>query len=80
MPELRELRCNGCRQLVGFTTRTQPVPVQCLDSFCAITPPARQNEERDSFIEHLFHVEWFSPERIGKLVGLTRQGVARVLR
>lgn len=80
MGELRELRCNGCGRRVGYTTRTQPVPVQCPDIFCATTPPVRQKEERDSFIEHLFHVAGISPERIGQLVGLTRQGVARVLR
>lgn len=76
---MRELRCKGCRRLVGFTSRTQPVPVQCTDPFCALTPPASANEERDSFIQHLHDVSGETPEQIGQLVGLTRQGVARVL-
>lgn len=76
---IRELRCKGCRQCVGYTTRTQPVPVQCVDPWCALDPPARQNEERDSIIEHMVEVEGFTPERVGQLVGLSRQGVSRVL-
>ena len=74
-----ELRCNGCRRRVGYTSRTQPVPVQCTDPFCPLSPPPTQNEVRDSFIEHLAIVAKRTPERIGEVVGLTRQGVMRVL-
>lgn len=76
---LRELRCRGCRRLVGYTTRTQPVPVQCPDAFCAAEPPRRVQEERDSFLEHLVLAAGRTPESVGQLVGLTRQGVARVV-
>ena len=74
-----DLRCNGCRQKVGTTTRTQPVPVQCTDPFCPLTPPPTQNEVRDSFIDYLANVSLRTPEHIGEVVGLTRQGVMRVL-
>lgn len=77
---LRELRCKGCRRLVGYTSRPQPVPVQCTDPFCALEPPSSStNEERDSFMWHLFVAEMRSPADLGELFGLSRQGVARVL-
>ena len=76
---LLDLRCRSCGRRVGYTTRTQPVPVQCTHPFCTLDPPASQNEERDSFIEHLSTVAGVRPERLGHVVGLARQGVARVL-
>ncbi len=74
-----ELRCTGCRRLVGYTSRTQPVPVQCTDPFCTQSPAPSRNEERDSFIDYLDVVLRRTPESIGELFGLTRQGVMRVL-
>lgn len=76
---MRELRCNGCRRLLGTTTRTQAVPVQCTDPFCALSPPSSQNEERDSFIEHLAIVEQRPLVQLGESYSMTRQGVARIL-
>jgi hypothetical protein len=76
---MRELRCRGCRRRVGLTTRTQPVPVQCTDPWCAFEGLPSQHEERDSFLEHLYVVDGRTPEAIGQLVGMTRQGVARIL-
>lgn len=57
----------------------QAVPVQCTDQLCASSPAISANEERDSFMEYLTKVEDRSPESLGTLFGLTRQGVARVL-
>lgn len=77
---MRELRCDGCKRLVGFTTRPQKVPVQCTDPFCFLDGVTGPNEERDSFIEHLATAEKLPEDRIGKLFGITRQAVHRVLR
>lgn len=75
----RELRCSGCGRLLGTTTRTQAVPARCTDPLCVTAPAISANEERDSFIEYLAIVEQRSPESIGNLFNLTRQGVARIL-
>ena len=74
----RELRCGGCRRLLGTTTRPQAVPVQCLDPFCAASPLPSSNEERDSFMEHLYGAGWSLVE-LGDLFGLTRQRVGQLL-
>ncbi len=76
---MRELRCAGCSRLLGYTTRTQAVPAQCTDPFCVANPPSSQNEERDSFIEHLAIVEQRPLVQLGDQYGMTRQGVARIL-
>jgi phage FluMu protein Com len=76
---MRELRCKGCGRLLGLTQRTQPVPAQCTDLFCARTPASRRNEERDSVIEYLANVEQRPLASIGELFGISRQGVTRVL-
>lgn len=73
------LRCNGCNRRIGYTSRTQPVPVQCTDAFCAREPPARSNEERDSFLEHLHDVVGVSTVALSELTGMTRQGIERIL-
>lgn len=78
-PKQRELRCKGCGQLLGFTTRPQPVPAQCTDVWCAAQPAMTSNEVRDSFIEHLYEYEEWAPEVIGEIFGLTRQRVQQVL-
>lgn len=76
---MRELRCKGCGRLLGFTSRTQAVPAQCTDVFCAVQVPIGANEERDSFIEHLNVAEDRTPEDIGQVFDLTRQRVQQVL-
>lgn len=76
---MMDLRCNGCGRRVGFTTRTQAVPVQCTDPWCAAQAPVGINEERDSFMEYLVEVEKQTPELVGEAFGMTRQNVARVL-
>ena len=76
---MRDLRCSGCGRRVALTTRTQAVPVQCTDLLCQSSPAKSANEERDSFMEYLAVVENNTPEQIGQVFGLTRQGVARVL-
>lgn len=76
---MRELRCKGCRRLVGFTSRPQPVPVQCTDPFCALEPASSTNEERDSLMSHLFAAEDWTPGAIAETFGMSRQGVVRVL-
>lgn len=76
---MRDIRCNGCGRLLGYTSRPQAVPAQCTDPFCAATPPVGANEERDSFIEHLNVAAERPPEAIGQVFGLTRQRVQQVL-
>jgi hypothetical protein len=76
---MRELRCRGCARLLGFTSRTQAVPAQCTDPFCAAQPPTSDNEERDSFMQHLWSVEKMSDSAISELFGLTRQRVNYIL-
>lgn len=78
-PMAEPLRCNGCGRRVGYTSRTQPVPVQCTDVFCAAEPPTRSNEERDSFLEHMYEVGGASTAELAELTGMTRQGVERIL-
>lgn len=75
----REVRCKGCRRLLGTVAGDRAVPVQCTDALCSAAPPASANEERDSAMEYLAVVDGRSPASIGELFGLTRQGVARVL-
>jgi hypothetical protein len=74
-----ELRCQGCGRLLGFTRRTQAVPAQCTDPFCAKQPPISANEERDALMAHLVLVEDKTVASVGDLFGLTRQGAARAL-
>lgn len=76
---MRELRCRGCRRLVGYTSRPQPVPVQCPDPFCALEPAPTSNEVRDSFMEHLWRVTGKTPNELAELYKMSRQGVNRVL-
>lgn len=76
---MRELRCSGCGRLLGYTTRTQAVPAQCTDPVCAVSPPISKNEERDSVITYLMVVEDRSPEQLGQLFGMSRQGIARIV-
>lgn len=76
---MRDLRCKGCGRRVGFTPRTQAVPVQCTDPFCAVDVPVSINEERDSFIVHLVEVAGHPPDAVGKQLGMTRQNVDRVV-
>ena len=78
MMPFRELRCSGCKRLLGVTTRPQAVPVQCTDPFCAQEPLASSNEERDSFVEHLYSAGW-SLSAIAALFRLTRQRVGQLL-
>lgn len=76
---MREIRCSGCGRLLAYTTRTQAVPAQCTDPVCVVSPPISKNEERDSVIEYLAVVEDRSPESLGQLFGMTRQGIARIV-
>ena len=76
---MRDLRCSGCGRRLGFTKRTQAVPAQCADPFCAVQPPVGSNEERDALMEHLYEVEDFSDSAIGEVFGLTRQRVGQIL-
>lgn len=76
---MRELRCAGCRRLLGLTPRTQAVPAQCTDPLCATAPATSSNEERDSVMEYLFRVEKQTPQQLGETFGMTRQGAARIL-
>ena len=76
---MRDLRCNGCGRRVATTTRTQAVPVQCTDVFCAAQPPISANEERDSMISYFVEVEERTPEEVGGELGMSRQNIARVL-
>lgn len=76
---MRELRCGGCGRLLGYTQRTQAVPAQCTDPFCAVTPPTTPNEERDSLLEYCFVAEKQTPAALGEALGLTRQRVTQIL-
>lgn len=76
---MRELRCSGCNRLLGYTSRTQAVPAQCTDPFCATEPARTMNEERDSFITHLVLVEQQPIAQLSQQFGMTRQGISRIV-
>jgi hypothetical protein len=62
-----------------MTPRTQAVPAQCLDPFCAHTPAISGNEERDALMAYLVNVEERTVASVADLFDITRQGASRAL-
>lgn len=75
---LREVRCIRCGRLLGYTTVVRSSSVQCTDVWCAQSPPASANEERDALMEHL-ELVGYTDEKIAKVFGVSRQRVSKVL-
>lgn len=72
--------CQRCGVLMGYMERYRGVKLRayCNDTICTVTQPASRHEERDAVIELMYAIG-LSPREIGEAVGITRQGVARVL-
>lgn len=73
---LLEVRCRGCRRLIGVAPAD--FRVYC-DEWCADDFPAVASEGRDALIEAIYQHRGPSKSALGRLFGISRQRVDQIL-
>lgn len=71
--------CRSCHALVGYHYGERSPSIFCPDPICPVVPPTNSFAERDGLIVVLKQTGWFSKERLGALVGLSRQRITQIL-
>lgn len=78
-PDLIEVRCRGCRVLIGVGNGPPMHKLFCTE-YCANDFPVTDNEDRDSIIETLARLQGWSPTRIAMNFDMTRPRAQQILR
>lgn len=75
---LREVRCRGCKRIMGFAPGTDWGRIYC-SQLCVIDYPAVAAEDRDSLIATLNATKGRKSAQLAAQFGMTRQRIDQIL-
>lgn len=75
--DLVEVRCRGCRRLLGVAKVDNPI--YC-DERCAQDFPASRTEARDALVEAVYLKGYYTFVQMGEMFGFTRQRGAQIVK
>jgi hypothetical protein len=77
MPDmLVDLRCRGCRRLLGVAKKDAPI---FCDQMCFEDYPAVSTEARDALVEAVYAKGRYTYENLGRMFGFTRQRAQQII-
>lgn len=76
MPDLVEIRCRGCRSLLGLGPAD--FRIYC-DAWCAADFSAVTSEARDALIEAIYHETEMRKTALAPMFGVARQRIDQIL-
>lgn len=77
--ELVEVRCRGCRTLIGMG-HGQPQQTLFCSTFCSTDYPALDNTERDDLIEYLVYFQAWAVTKVAREFDISRQRAHQIMR
>jgi hypothetical protein len=73
---LAEVRCRGCRRLLGVAKKDAPV---FCDLMCFEDYPATSTEARDALVAEVYGKGGYTYDVLGRMFGFTRQRAQQII-